>query len=196
MGLGLGVSDTTEQVRLLAKGGAVHVGWVLVYVDGRVLWYPDHDPVFERRLSPGGLALVRNGSLEPNSLGPAMFSTSQADLWIDASAHEYRPTRYAVCLWNGPNQPADISALTPTTRDLLGHVPDASADHVVAESSAASEWRCLGVTAAELDQLRRLAIRQGDSVEDLTLASSTHGATVTAAIMPVMPHGKWIAWGG
>lgn len=197
-GSGLGVADVSDPAQLLATFGKVHVGWALVYVDGRVLWLPDHDPVFERRLTPAGVALVRAGSLGLYDLLVAQSATSPAGIWAEPEAREYHPTAYAVCLWTGPNQPGGLRALPTAALDVLSDAPRARAGHVVAESREASTWHCLPVGGADLVALERLAVRvdHWESGDEIVFARSADGSTVTASVSPMMPHGEWIAWGG
>jgi hypothetical protein len=195
---GSGLTDVSGPAQLLATYGRVHVGWVLVYVDGRVLSYPDHEPVFERRLNSSGIALVRAGSLGLYDLLDAIDSASPAGIWIEGEAHEYRPTAYAVCLWAASNQPAEVRALPAAARVLLSYAPPAPAGHVVTESHAASAWKCLRVGRADLAALEGAAARvnRWGSGDEIVFARSADGSTLTASVWPMMPHGRWVAWGG
>jgi hypothetical protein len=195
---GFGLTDVSDPAQLLAKYGRVHVGWVLVYVDGRVLWYPDHDPVSERRLTPAGVDLVRVGSLGLDDLLGAKNSTSPADIWSEREAHEYRPTAYAVCLWAAPNHPGEVRAMPAPARDVLSDAPPARAGHVVAASYEASTWHCLRIGRADLAALERSAARVKPTShgDEMVFARSADGSRVTAFVVPMMPHGEWIAWGG
>ena len=195
---GVGLTDVSDPSQLLASYGAVHVGWVLVYVDGRVLWYPDHDPVFERRLTPRGVALIRAGSLDPGDLKGTFDLTAPAGVWVEPEWHEYRASAYAVCLWAGVNQPGEVRALPAAAREVLSDAPPARAGHVVAESYEASAWNCLRLDRADLAALERTAARvnRWGSGDEIVFPRSRHGSTLTAFVSPIMPHGEWIAWGG
>jgi hypothetical protein len=195
-GSGLGVAP--EGSHLVMRWGAVHVGWVLAYADGRLLSYQDSGPVWERWLTPAGLALARSNAVNWDQFLHVTQSMFPASAWMDPAPREYRPGAYAACLWAGSNQPADVSALPAEALTLLKNAVPASAGHVVAASYEADTWNCLRVTAAELDVLRQIAVRDGgwDSGDDFVLPPSADGSSVSAAIWPVMPHGQWIAWGG
>jgi hypothetical protein len=200
------LTEVSGPAQLLAKYGKVHVGWVLVYPDGRVLSYPDHGPVNERRLTPSGVTAVRAGSL---GLYDLLYpSPSPAGVWIDSEGHEYRPPAYAVCLWSRSNQPGELRALPAAARDILSAASPARAGHVVAESrevpsdaspqEAPSAWQCLRVGRADLVALEGTAARvnRWPSGDEIVFARSPDGSRVMASVQPMMPHGRWIAWGG
>lgn len=193
-----GLGPAPEGSHLVVKWGAVHVGWVLAYADGRLLSYRDSGPVWERWLTPAGLALATTSAVNWDQFLHVTQSMFPASAWLDPAPREYRPSAYAACLWAGPNQPADRSALPTAARSLLKDAARPPAGHVVSASYGADTWNCLRVTAAELDSLRQIAARDGnwDSGEELVLPPSADGSYVSADIWPVMPHGQWIPWGG
>jgi hypothetical protein len=199
-----GLAEVSEPVsgpgQLVAKWGLIHVGWVLVYADGRALSYPDHDSVVERRLTPSAVAAVREGSLEPRALLSA--STAPAGVWIDSEGHEYRPTAYAACLWAGSNQAGRVRSLPAAARQVMRGAPPAPVDHAGIDSEAASEvartWNCLRIDTGELAALERAAARvdRWASGTDIVFARGTDGSRVTAQLWPILPHGRWMVWGG
>ena len=193
-----GLVAAPEGSQLVVKWGAVHVGWVLAYADGRLLSYEDYGPVWERWLTPAGLALARSNAVNWDQFLHGTESMFPASAWMDPAPRAYRPSTSAACLWAGSNKPADVSALPAEARILLKGAARAPAGHVVTASYGADTWNCLLVTAAELDMLRQIAVRDGpwDSGEDFVLHASADGSSVWAEIWPVMPHGQWIAWGG
>jgi hypothetical protein len=69
---------------------------LVVYADGRVLWWydlrPGGDYVLERRLTPEGVDLVRSG-VEPGVDGGDLPDNA----WADATARPFAPARYSVC---------------------------------------------------------------------------------------------------
>lgn len=195
---GSGGGASSNGAQLVMQWGEVHVGWVLVYGDGRALWYPDHGPVFERRLTPAGLALVRSGAVNWHDFLRASQAVFPANAWFEPASREYRPAAYAVCLWVGSNMPGDASDLPAAARALLHDAPRVPAGHVVSASYEADTWNCLRLNAADRDELRRTAVRRGDWDwgEDLVFPTSADGSTVRGELWPVMPHGEWVAWGG
>lgn len=200
-----GLTDVSEPIsgpgRVVAKWGLIHIGWVLVYADGRVLSYPDHDPIVERRLTPSGVADVREGSLDLHAL--LNVSRSPAGIWIDREGHEYRPTAYAACLWAGPDQPGQVSALPAAARRVLSAAPPVAADHADTHSEQAAtdvnlRWNCLRIDLADLAALERVAARVDRSMQgtNIVFPRATDGSRVSAHLWPILPHGRWIAWGG
>ena len=75
----------------------LHSGWVYVYDDGRVLSLPDAGPITERHLSPYGVALVREGGLDPKLLLHPQFTSLPAEVWSDPAPRPYSPSEYALC---------------------------------------------------------------------------------------------------
>jgi len=53
-------------------------------------------------------------------------------------------------------------------------------------------------TPATRDALDRAAARvdRWTSGDDIVFARTTDGSMVTAHLWPIMPHGRWIVWGG
>ena len=93
------VNSATANV--IAVWARIHVGWIYVYDDGRVLSYPDSGPISERRLSTHGLDLVRRGTLAPQNLLLYRSTTAApAEVWSDPIPDAYRPDQYAVCNLN------------------------------------------------------------------------------------------------
>lgn len=206
-GGGFGLTDVSEPVsgpaRLVAKWGMVHVGWVLVYDDGRVLSYPDHHPVLERRLTRSGLAAVRAGSLELRSLLESPGVSARAGIWADREGNEYRPAAYAVCLWTGSNQPGEVSALPVGARRILSEARPALADHAgthsqMAASQVDSAWNCLRVDRADLAALEGSAagVDRWMSGDVINFARTAGGSRISATVWPIMLHGRWLVWGG
>ena len=183
--------------------GAVHVGWVLVYDDGRVLSSPDGYPVLERRLTPSGVAAVRAGSVTLYSLLSRSQVMTPASIWVDSEGREYRPAAYAACLWANRNHAGEVRAMPAAARKVLSGAPPARVGHAgthsrVAASDVTSAWNCLRIDSAELAALERAAARvdRWGSGDDIVFARTTDGSRVKASIWPIMPHGRWIVWGG
>lgn len=189
--------------RLVASWGLVHVGWVLVYDDGRVLSSPDGYPVLERRLTPSGVAAVRAGSVTLYSLLSRSQVMTPASIWVDSEGREYRPAAYAACLWANRNHAGEVRAMPAAARKVLSGAPPARVGHAgthsrVAASDVTSAWNCLRIDSAELAALERAAARvdRWGSGDDIVFARTTDGSRVKASIWPIMPHGRWIVWGG
>ena len=96
--------STPEEGELVAHYDAFDgPNFVFVYADGRVISHGglgDRDSsgqgVYERRLTPEGVKLVRSGAVEVERL---LLSSNPvpADVWEDPEARPYVPARYAIC---------------------------------------------------------------------------------------------------
>jgi hypothetical protein len=119
-------ADPDDAASIVAKYGNVDWGWVVVYGDGRVIKMFSARPpldyteqLFERRLTAKGLDLVRSGAIQPMALLPLQdrmwhcgpvhripggtsncveITRAPAEVWADAEAKPYVPSRYAACL--------------------------------------------------------------------------------------------------
>lgn len=103
-----GFSAPVDEAEIVAEWSKLHVGWVYVYDDGRVVWYPDShaslregtEPlqgILVQRLTPNGLELVRAGVIEPSTLLGGRQELP-IDVWSDLTPDEYLPSKYALCL--------------------------------------------------------------------------------------------------
>jgi hypothetical protein len=133
--------DPHEAASIVAKYGKVHVGWVVVYGDGRVIKMFDiAGELFERHLTTKGLDLVRSGAIQPMALLPAgdrmwncgprhripggtsncvEITRAPAEVWADAEPKPYVPSRYAACLGTDPPATEMVGRLPAAARSLL-----------------------------------------------------------------------------
>jgi hypothetical protein len=139
--------DPNDATSIVAKYGKVHVGWVVVYGDGRVIKMRDSTgDLFERRLTAKGLDLVRSGAIQPRPLLPAghrwwdcipmrripggtsdcvEITRDPAEVWADAEAKPYVPSRYAACL--GTTGDPGFSGIPPgQATEMVGRLPAAA----------------------------------------------------------------------
>lgn len=214
-------SGTELEPGVVARWSRIHMGWVYVYEDGRLLWHPDRIPgIVEQHLSPRGLELVRSGELTPFSF-LIDWGSVPAGAWSHRMPGEYMPTHYAMCRLGdgGDTQPfIDVGDLVPrlpatlqptlagterrfTDRSAgMTFVPDPSAAasargtecFVVTHAAATVVW----ATARPIDGVGATAGAVPQSEPALGVLTTTDGAEVEMAIHPVLPHGGWIAWGG
>ncbi|RZS63580.1 hypothetical protein EV187_3488 [Agromyces ramosus] len=214
-------SGTEREAGVVARWSRIHMGWVYVYEDGRLLWHPDRIPgIVEQHLSPQGLELVRSGELTPFSF-LIDWGSVPAGAWSDRMPVEYLPTHYAMCRLGdgGDAEPfVDVGDLVPrlpatlqpilagterrfTDRNAgMSFVPDPSAMasargtecFVVTRATATAVW----ATARPIDGVGATAGEVPQSEPALGVLTTTDGAEVEMAIHPVLPHGGWIAWGG
>jgi hypothetical protein len=130
--------DPDDAASIVARYGKFHVGFVVVYGDGRVIkMFDSTGELFERHLTAKGLDLVRSGAIQPMALLPLQdrmwhctpncveITRDPAEVWADAEAKPYVPSRYAACLDPGnahgffDSQPGDATA-------MLGRLPAAA----------------------------------------------------------------------
>jgi hypothetical protein len=119
-----GFSAPVDEAEIVAEWSKLHVGWVYVYDDGRVVSYPDsHASLREgteplqgivvQRLTPNGLELVRAGVIEPRTLLVDRDDVP-IDAWSDPTPDEYLPSKYALCHNEGTDRVGvigDVSAI-------------------------------------------------------------------------------------
>lgn len=102
-----GFSAPVGEAEIVAGWSKIHVGWVYVYDDGRVVWYPDShaslregtEPlrgILVQSLTPNGLELVRAGVIEPRTLLIDRDDVPM-EVWSDPTPDEYLPSKYALC---------------------------------------------------------------------------------------------------
>ena len=113
-GVALSSSATTE---LIAHYSKFHEGFVLVYADGRVVWFPWGgvgqlgEPgrlsgrVYEQRITPQGVDLVRTGAVQPRVFLGASQAEVPASIWANPEVRLYAPPRYAVCFSRSDGDP-------------------------------------------------------------------------------------------
>ncbi|MGA9159773.1 MAG: hypothetical protein WB297_02755 [Actinomycetota bacterium] len=70
---------------------------VSVYADGRLIWQHDESLWLERRLTPGGVDLLRSQPELLSRSHPELESLP-ASAWEDAQAKQYASSRYGVCM--------------------------------------------------------------------------------------------------
>jgi hypothetical protein len=130
--------DPDDPATIVAKFGEVHVGWVVVYGDGRVIkMFDDTGELFEQRLTAKGLDLVRSGAIQPRALlslqdrmwhcTPNCVEITRApgEVWADAELKPYVPSRYAACLDPG-NPDAFLGSRPSHATEMVGRLPAAA----------------------------------------------------------------------
>ncbi len=94
-----------------------------VYADGRVIWYEGGAPssgnghIYERRLTPEGVDLVRSGARLDNH----PLDDLPASAWTDAEQRLYAPQAYTVCFWKmgAGLDPSDLMEILPPPAKTL-----------------------------------------------------------------------------
>jgi hypothetical protein len=189
--------------------------YLVVYADGRVLWWNDlrsptpsgpggGDYVLERRLTPEGVDLLRSGAIKAADLAPPqVLHGVPASVWVDAEARPYAPARYSICFWaNGVNRDPSATDLPPAV-DLL---PAAVKDVLRGDDPDPLHPGCLVVSTEEARALYEILSEMGFTPAT-DLGGVTPGATVGAWLLrgvepnlgqqvgiylrPLWPDGEW-----
>jgi hypothetical protein len=178
--------------------------YLVVYADGRVLWWnglrPGGEYVLERRLTPEGVDLVRSG-VEPGIDGGDL----PASAWADAEARPYAPPRYSVCFWANGLRDQSAAPLFPAV-DLL----PAPAKALLSENDRDPlHPGCLVVGTSEARAFDGIlseegleappapvaggGVTPGDTVDSWLLpgAESILGEQVGIYLHPLWPDGDW-----
>lgn len=185
----LPVATDDEAATIVAYWGKIHVGYVLVYGDGRVILMPDlravfpfpeaegypyFEGLFERRLTADGLDLVRSGAVPASAFLPdervVTWTESKtslpAGLWADPEFKVYLPSKYAVC-----EDPRAVERLPTSVQGLL------RGKERTYNPRGSNPVECFEVSSEEARVLREIGVARLDPVA-------------------ILPHGEWVEWGG
>jgi hypothetical protein len=210
------IAASSQGAEVVAGWNRIHVGWVYIYGDGRVLWHPDQvNGIVEQRLSPVGVQLVRTGEIQPVEF--VILGEIPAEAWADATPTEYQPSEYAVChLGTTPSQDAvgDVSAIQTRLPAAVGAIvagtersyaadPD---DRVGYRPSAGPGGGCFVLDADDTALVwtrTRARSGSGDADGELRRSDATFatitandGTELTLTAVPILPHGGFVLWGG
>ena len=205
---------TFDDGRILAQWSKFHVGWLYVYADGRVLSYPDRQAaaghpnggILERRLSPVGVEMVQTGEVELReflSLSDALPTAA----WSDPSAANYRPSRFALCHAPFSESPPreglrDVKLIGDQIpiqlRSVLSGTELSFADPVVGPWPGVD---CFVLDAREAEVVWDVSLPRDDpamypSDANYTTLTATNGAELDVVLLPILPHGGFVQWGG
>ena len=212
--------DPDDAATIVAKFANFHAGWVMVYGDGRVIRHSDlvsggSGDMFERRLTATDLDLVRSGAIGVGAI--LRTAPLPADTWADPEFKPYVPSRYAACL--DPGNPDGFLGIRPGhATALLGRLPAAaqpllrSKEHTYSNvlfSPSGPPVECFEVSTEEalvlyetLDDPGFWLDGDGEAVAGWSgVAPGPCGgleqlAAIGVCLMPILPHGEWVAWGG
>ena len=215
-----GAAVEQGRVELVDAWAALHQGWVMVYADGRVLRYADagttlygertRDLLLERRLSADGLARLRTGELSAADFGVVLPALMPDDVWADPAFRPYVPSAYAACAWEGGDGPrgwmnvggvlddlpaAAQSILRGTQHEFAGYAFDA----FQVPHELLGPVTCFGVSPDAAEIVVGMSEHPSDRYRaegDLLTFPSRHGEPISLVILPVMPHGQFVIWGG
>jgi hypothetical protein len=108
-----------DPVSVIAQYGKIHTGFVFVYSDGRVVLFADGSgTLMERRLTQGGLDLVRSGFV---SVTTSLAYHLPDSAWAEPEFRPYAPSSYAICDWteNYPMDPSRVGSRVPAPAQAL-----------------------------------------------------------------------------
>jgi hypothetical protein len=199
-------AESTASSHLIASHGIFHVGWGLAYADGRVIWQGDTAAVvFERRLSPIGAALFRSGVIGWDDFLRNPAGGLHSSVWAEPGARHHQPAAYAVCPSRSSadgsfSEPIATSQLPAAVKHVLEGRPAARAGQVSGGYPAGPPtWKGTCVQVDRVD-LPALVGAGGGTLHGsqtmVRLGRDADGTTVEVSILPVMPHGEFIIWGG
>lgn len=198
------VPSTPEEGRYVLAWWGPHNGWVYLYADGRVIWSPDGDAIYELRLSPAGVDLFRSEAVLPREefldwvlnrcSGVACVSPLPANAWEDAEIRAWVPTKYAIC-YLGPRdyiEPSGVVGLLPApAQALLG-----GKERTYRADPASLPVKCSEVTTEQargLDEILDDSGFEGNAEAGYRFVGPG-GDWVQVGFQPILPHGRWIAW--
>jgi hypothetical protein len=188
----------------------------MVYDDGLMLSWRNQrsgdgsgQPIFQRKLSPDGIDLLRRtGASFPTLSGKgASFPSLSEDMWADAEERVWMPSEYAAC-------PTDPYA--PLPLPTLGQFPDpvqallAGTQRTYQGDADSGPWgepyilECFALTLEDvytlLDPGANPSLPTDYNETDLFWSGRsdivdielTDGETVSLDVWPVLPHGEFV----
>ena len=110
------VASNPDEGEVVADFAKIHVGFVYVYADGRVIWMrAATGSIYEQRLTPEGVDLVLSGDVKPPTFLDAWFGPDAVGLpagaWADPTIRAYVPPRYAICYTDKDGNLVDPSSV-------------------------------------------------------------------------------------
>jgi hypothetical protein len=176
---------------IVADFARIHDGWVFVYSDGRVLWSPDTDDIFELQLTQDGLDLVLSGELSPETL--IHLDSIPASVVENRQVRLFIPSKYATCYWtDGEVDATQVVDLLPESVQPLLRGKERTFYPVggLAEDPP-TPIECHEVTTDEARTVDE-ALEAAGVGDPFGVGWNGIGIQFT----PLLPHGQWVAWGG
>jgi hypothetical protein len=168
-------------------------------------WWPDNGRVYEQRLTPEGVDLVRSGALEPSAfLGSASQAELPASIWADPEVRLYAPPRYAVCfsLSDGEHHqrevdPSQVVDLLPAPAQALLRGEGEPRSY---EALGNPPTECLEVATDEARALQAILSDAGVEPDpycpDVWCVRRDGGGRVGIDFLPLFPDRVWHALPG
>jgi hypothetical protein len=192
--------STPVEGQLIGEDREMNTGFVYVYADGRVIWYAWGTGIFERRLTPEAVDLVRSGAISAYDLMPPVSTNVPAGVYADAKARPYAPSKYAVCSGDpgGYEDPARLLRLLPAPAEAVLRGKERTyRPGTVDRRHGEAVVKCFEVTTEEarvLDQILEEAGFQAGVEAFFGFNRTNDEAGVS--FEPILPHGTWHFWGG
>ena len=168
------VASNPDEGEVVADFAKIHVGFVYVYADGRVIWMrAATGSTYEQLLTPEGVDLVLSGDVKPRTFLDAWFGPDAVGLpagaWADPTIRAYVPPRYAICYTDKDGNLVDPSGvvefLLPSEAEALLRGKERTYDHIGGLGGSIRPATCFEVTIDEaraLDDILSHATRQLD----------------------------------
>lgn len=194
----------------------LHVGWLAVYADGRVIRhaaessYGELDNLAERRLSPSGMAQVRAHTIDWRALLAKPSDALPSTAWAEPAWRPHVPPSYAVCLhWVASGFTSSrvlaVTEVPAPARAVLEGRPLARGPFLsrwdppqASPSPPSPAWNCIEVDRAGIAALARTSTLEhwGGTSRGIMLLQYPDGSSDIARVLPVLPHGEFDAAGG
>lgn len=208
--------STPEEGEVVAHFVEIHVGFVYVYADGRVIYFGDATgahatgTIIERRLTPEALDLVLSGEVEPRRFleqsDPSFVPGEVFEVaWTDPTFNPYVPSRYAICYADeGTNivDPSGVVGLLPPRAEVLLRGKERTYHHTAGLGGDMAPATCFEVTTEEAraldDILRREGFDRGTRGRGTFswLSPDRAGEPIWIVFAPLLPQGQWVEWYG
>jgi hypothetical protein len=197
--------STPVEGELIAEAYVGVAGHLRVYADGRVLSAESSGAIiFERRLSPQGVELVRQVLGERVHLGygpgavrlesflgaiPGIYSGARESAWEDREGKPWVPARYGFC-FPYVDIPLDVEA-------VLNQLPASAQALLRGSDPVARNPRCLEVTPEQARSLEEILSEALSSPAEIRLSGWKVGAWSLSdgngdriSILPLFPDGR------
>ena len=215
------VPSTPVEGELVARFEKIHVGYVFVYADGRVIWKVGlNDPISEQRLTPEGVDLVRSGAVRPRVFLEGWYEVPEGlpelpvGAWADSKIREYVPARYAACFQTNDVRTVDPAAVLDRLPAAARAIFQGKEQTYEQEESPSGlthihPTNCFEVTSAEAlavaETLSQAGSERSEVGADLygqgeawamRVHSNGSGEPIILAFRKLLPHGMWVFWAG
>jgi hypothetical protein len=206
--------STPVEGEVVARFAKMHVGLILVYADGRVIWMKAATgSLYEQHLTPEGVDLVLSGAVEPATFLEGWYEVPDlpTGAWADPKIRPYVPARYAACFESYSDlrvvDPVGfVDRLPPAAREIFQGKERTYNREETPNGPANAEFtpaRCFEVTTAEAlavaESLSEAGFKpEGPNREVWAMGLHPNGSRgqIMLIFTKLLPHGMWISWAG